>query len=290
MKEKINLVTVVGDFHKDLTLTQMIKHYSGMVDEIYINYYNTSGTDIDTEDVLDALKDLLNIVELDLLTIKLIVRNGRGKYDWQEVTNIYNETTSMNPDRYWIIADCDEFQYWPMDPREIAAECRKKGYTFVTGGFLDRIGSGGKLEKISEPGDDLNRLFPCVGFFRYPTSGACPNKVVMVRGDQRVSSGQHYALFPDGSNSWGRKHRLRYPVEDCFVQVHHFKWDESVLQRLQDVSKSGCSYHEEYAKMYRALSGGTLQTGDFGTEVFDESKGYSSYTQWDKLRETIISI
>ena len=36
---KLHLVTVVGDFHKDLTLVQMLKHYDSWVDQKTVVHY-----------------------------------------------------------------------------------------------------------------------------------------------------------------------------------------------------------------------------------------------------------
>ena len=44
---------------------------------------------------------------------------------------------------------------------------------------------------------------------------------------------QHFVDFGNGETSWGKSHPLRYPVEKNFTQVHHFKWDYTVLQRLK---------------------------------------------------------
>ena len=43
----------------------------------------------------------------------------------------------------------------------------------------------------------------------------------------------------DGEDTYGDRwmNDLRHPVGDCFIQVHHFKWDVSVLNRLRDVSR-----------------------------------------------------
>ena len=40
-----------------------------------------------------------------------------------------------------------------------------------------------------------------------------------------------------------------------FIQVHHFKWDSTVLERLKEVSETEKDYTfwEEYKKMYNAI-------------------------------------
>ena len=70
------------------------------------------------------------------------------------------------------------------------------------------------------------------------SKGICPNKVTLMKGKVQVSNGQHYVEFEDGTTSWGSEHPKRYPIEKNFTQVHHFKWDSSVFDRLQEVGKS----------------------------------------------------
>lgn len=283
---KVNLVTVVGDFHKNHTLVQMIKHYLPMVDSIYINFYYTDNSSILLEEYL-----FQNGIDLEKHNIFIINLAGK-KYDWDRVTDFYNDTTALGKENeWWIISDCDELQYWPVSPKEVAWECDQKGYTFVTGGFLDRIGKNGTFPTINSQ-SDLDVEFPLIGFFRYPMSGACPNKVVMVKTGQQVCSGQHYAIFPDGSSSWGTKHRLRYPVEDCFVQVHHFKWDSTIVERLKETYESGCSFCKEYEKMYNSILDNRINVENkrFYIENYSPELGYDSYRHWNRVKNIVISI
>ena len=39
---------------------------------------------------------------------------------------------------------------------------------------------------------DVWKEMPEAGFFRYPLSYACPNKVTLMKGKVKVSNGQHY--------------------------------------------------------------------------------------------------
>ena len=126
-------------------------------------------------------------------------------------------------------------------------------------------------------------------------SGACPNKVTLMKGYQTVTPGQHYASFNDGTNSWGTEHRRRMPIEEVFTQVHHFKWDSTVLERLKEVSetKEDYSYWKEYKKMYRAI-----QLNDWKIDVKKDEflfvnvkkNSYICYNHWNTLKEVIVKI
>ena len=88
---------------------------------------------------------------------------------------------------------------------QIIEECQEFGYEFVTGGFVDRIGDNGKFPKITMESNVWKEM-PEAGFFRYPMSKACPNKVTLMKGNVKVSNGQHYVEFEDGTTSWGSEH------------------------------------------------------------------------------------
>ena len=173
-------------------------------------------------------------------------------FNWERVTELYNETKLLKPNDWWIVSDDDELHLYPKPLNQLIEDCEENGHKFITGAFLDRIGVDGIFPTISDD-SDIWKEFSLVGSFRHPISNACPNKTIIMKGDIRISNGQHYAII-DGKDTYGERwnHPLRYPIEKCFVQVHHFKWDSSVINRLRDVSrlKKEYTYHEEYKKMF----------------------------------------
>lgn len=291
---KLRLVTVVGDFHKDLTLIQMLKHYKNLVDQEVVIHYIAEGRS-SVAMVRESIDFAAYLTENGVAD-NIVVHSVAGpKYDWDKVTDFYNSVTckpSNNPEDWWIISDCDEFQVWKDTPKATIQKAEEQGCTFVAGGFLDRIGENGTFPRIEGPEDDLNKKFPLVGFFRYPLSKACPNKVVAVKSGQKVCSGQHYAVFSDGTNSWGAKDSRGY--YEAGVQTHHFKWDSTVLARLKETAKSGCSYSEEYEKMYKAIESNNyrvpVENPEFKIEQWNPEKGYYSYSSWSSLFNKIKTI
>lgn len=278
----VNLVTVVGEnLH---ILPHMLNHYKDIVDNIYVGVYRQHEND----DILEQIQDL-GIEPFMVIT--------DTKYNWNRVTEIYNAIKSTKPDEWWIVSDDDELQVYPRPIRDIIEECDNRGFTFVTGGFIDRIGKNGTFPTIT-PDSDLLKAFPNAGFFRYPMSGACPNKVVLMKGSQEISPGQHYAVFDDGSNSWGAYHPKRMPVNECFVQVHHFKWDSTCIERILKVAdiRKDYAYSQEYRKMYHAIrrSGWKIDL-DNPKYLVEELKefsyiDYNDYKGWNSLRDKIIEI
>lgn len=288
----LNLVTVVGDFHHPLTLVQMLKHYEQEVDREYVVYYETEDKEEGKEyRTLDEFKQYL--LEQGLGYVEVLRHKG-PKYDWDNVTRLYNlvTTTVGGPDDWWIISDSDELQQWPERPRGIMKKCIEQKKTFVRGAFLDRIGEGGTFPEISGPEVELDKLFPLVGFFRYPMSGACANKVVMVKSGQKVTSGQHYARFEDvGDEEEGRlRWANAYPVDGCFVQVHHFKWDSTVLDRLRETAESHCRYSEEFHKMRQEILNNSEKIPllrEYYIEDYDPKEKYKSFSKWEQVKQLI---
>ncbi len=128
-------------------------------------------------------------------------------------------------------------------------------------------------------------------------SGANPNKVTLMKGHVDLVPGQHYAIV-DNKNSWGKSHRRRMPIQDVFVQVHHFKWDSSVLQRLIEVAavREDYSFWKEYNKMHREIVKSdykiNLKNKKYLVEKLKNNSyiEYKDYPHWDKLIKIITNI
>ena len=277
-----NLVTVVGE--NTHILPHMLKHYENVIDKAYVAVYRQS----DDDGILE---------EIEELGIEPFMVFTEPKYNWERVTEIYNTIKQTRPNDWWIVSDDDELQVYPEPIEDIIEKCERKGYEFVTGGFLDRIGIDGTFPEVTRE-TDLHRTFPLAGFFRHPMSGACPNKVTLMKGYQTVTPGQHYASFNDGTNSWGTEHRRRMPVEEVFTQVHHFKWDSTCIERIKKVAdnKKDYSFSNEYRIMYDAIkdSGWKIDVNNlkFLVENMKELSyiEYMDYPHWDTLKDKIVTI
>ena len=275
----MNLVTVCG--HNTTMLRHMLNHYKDFVDEIYVVVYLSSDKDRVLSEVTEITKELN--IDIHKTTVE-------EPFNWERVTELYNETKLLKPDDWWIVADDDEFHIYPKPINELIEDCEENGYKFITGAFLDRIGENGKFPKILPFDDsDIWDEFPLAGSFRYPVSNACPNKTVVMKGNIQVTNGQHYAMI-DGEDTYGDRwmNDLRYPVGDCFIQVHHFKWDITVIGRLREVSriKEDYTFHKEYRDMFDYIidNYGTIDINDERFMIERSGKDYFDYPHWDKIR------
>ena len=282
----IRLVTVIG--HGTNLLPHFINHYQKYVDEINIAVYET-----DTyPSLVNEIKEIIE--NNDNVKIVKVIKDR--VFDWEKVTQLYNFVKNTQPNDWWVIADIDEFHLYPDDNlKKLIQNCNEYGWDIVRGGFIDRIGEDGEFCEIKEE-SSLFEQFPIMGFFRYPMSKACPNKICVVKGYVEITSGQHYAKI-DGHTTWkwqGWGHPLINP--HSFVQVHHFKWDKTCIDRIKSVAdlNKEYAYSNEYATMYLNLRKSKFKINvnhkDFMIEHSYGEPEFKRYKQWNKLIKKIISI
>ena len=284
----IRLVSVIG--HGLNLIPHFIQHYQQYVDEINFVVYETDEYPLLGNEVKEIIEgyDNVNIVRIHKDRI----------FDWERVTMLYNYITNKNPNEWWVVADIDEFHLYPDDNlKKLVSNCEENGWDLVRGGFIDRLGSDGEFVEIKEK-VSLFEQFPIMGFFRYPMSNACPNKICVMKGYVEITSGQHYAKI-DGQTTWkwqGWNHPLIAPVDLMSVQVHHFKWDKTCIDRIKSVADNNqeYSYSKEYMTMYNNLRKTkfkiNLEIKDFMFEYSDGQPKFRRYRQWNKLIKKIISI
>ena len=282
----IRLVTVIG--HGVDLLPHFIKHYQQYVDEIHIGVYET--------ELHPLLGNQVNEIVENYNNVKIVKILNDRVFDWNKVTQLYNFIKNSHQHDWWVVADIDEFHLYPNDDlRKMVTNCNEYGWDIVRGGFIDRVGIDGTFPSIVED-KNIFEQFPAMGFFRYPMSKANPNKVCVMKGYVELTSGQHYVKL-DGHTTWkwqGWNHPLINP--HSFVQVHHFKWDESCIERIKQVVSvnQDYAYSNEYKIMFDSLRKSRFKidvtNNDF---MFENSDGYPEfkrYKQWNKLINKIISI
>jgi hypothetical protein len=280
---KIRLVTVTGS--RVDTLWHMLNHYKDLVDEMYVVVYEWEGF---------SLFDEVSKITKQFENAHIIERVTKEKFNWEYVTQLYNETKMLFPNDWWVVSDDDELHIYSKPLKEIISACDRNGWELVRGGFIDRIGQTGNFPKINKK-ENIFDQFPVAGFFRYPMSGACPNKVCIMKGYIEITSGQHYAKI-DGQTTWkwqGWNHPLIAPVDEYNVQVHHFKWDSTCIKRIKEVAdiKKDYSYSTEYLKMYQSLRSNNFEIDVTQCEYMFEYIGKEfGYKQWNKLFKKIIAI
>jgi hypothetical protein len=280
----IRLATVVGS--RTNILPHFLKYYSNIVDEIYIGVYEW-----EEKSIISEIREIV----AQFPKARIVCQETHDKYNWSAVTFMYNTIKYMHPNDWWVVADDDEFHLYSQFLDTIIEDCEHNGWDLVRGGFVDRIGPDGTFPVITDDKPILDQ-FPLSGFFRYPLSGACPNKVCIMKGYIELTPGQHYAKI-DGHTTWrwqGWNHPMIAPTNRYYVQVHHLKWDSTCIERIKDVADTSTpwSFSKEYQLMYDAL-----KENDFKIDItnpnfrFEEAGpwGYNHYN-WNKVWNLIQSI
>jgi hypothetical protein len=284
----VRLITVVG--HGVNLLPHFIEHYQKHVDEIIIAIYET--------DLYLTLSDDINNIIKDYDKVSVGIKIKERVFDWEKVTQLYNFIKSKNKNNWYVIADIDEFHLYPNDDlQKLIYDCEENNWDIVRGGFIDRIGVDGEFSELVG-NKSIWRQFPNAGFFRYEMSKACPNKICIIKGYVDITSGQHYAKINDHTTwRWqGWSHPLIAPIETHSVQVHHFKWDSTSIERVLDVAnlKEEYAFSDEYFKMYKELKKTNFKIDLDKTEYMFETglvkSEYKGYKNWNKLIKKIISI
>ena len=281
----IRLVTVIG--HGSNLIPHFINHYETKVDEINMVVYVSDINPNLEEEVYQRVNNHPKVKIVSVVKDRV--------FDWNRVTELYNQTKNLYPNDWWVVADIDEFHLYSDSLLQIIHTCIKNGYELVRGGFIDRIGRGGEFPELK---NDISiwEQFPNAGFFRYPMSDACPNKVCIMKGHVEITSGQHYAKI-NGQTTWkwqGWNHPLINPHDS--VQVHHFKWDSTSIERIKSVAsiKQVYAFSDEYNKMYKSLNQTNFKIDLINPEYMFELDlkypKFEQYTKWNKLYNKIISI
>ena len=284
----IRSLTVIG--HGTNLLPHFIEHYTNYVDEIQLVVYETNLYPNIGKEVYEITENYPNVKIVKIVKDRI--------FDWQKVTTLYNMFKGKHPKDWWVIADIDEFHLYPENNLNLLiSDCEKNGWEIVRGGFIDRIGPSGNFAKI-ESGVSLWEQFPNAGFFRYPMSKACPNKICLVKGDVEITSGQHYAKI-DGQTTWkwqGWNHPLIAPFLDYSIQVHHFKWDSTSIERVKEVAqiKQEYAFSTEYELMFKSLFKNkfkiVLNEDEYMFELGLTKPDYTLYKNWKNLFNKIVSI
>ena len=284
----IRSLTVIG--HGTNLLPHFIEHYTKYVDEIQLVVYETNAYP-------NLGKEVHNIIE-NYSNVKVVKVVKDRIFDWQKITTLYNMYKAKNPKDWWVIADIDEFHLYPNDNlKNLVLDCDNNGWEIVRGGFIDRIGLNGNFSTIKSE-VSIWEQFPHAGFFRYPMSKSCPNKISLVKGDVEITYGQHYAKI-DGQTTWkwqGWNHPLIAPFQDYSIQVHHFKWDSTSVDRIKEIAQIKQDYasSSEYELMFKSLFKHKfkidLSDDEYMFELELTKPEYNGYKNWKNLFNKIVTI
>lgn len=256
----VHLHTLVGG--RITTLRPMLEYYRSLgIESFLVNVHLSSPGD----PLLDEVRTITNALGIGIAS----VTTG----NWQDIiVPVYSKTRAAYPKDWHIIADQDEFHYYPCELSKLEKMCNRRGYDYVSGCWIDRIACDGSFPDV-DLASPIGEQFPVGAFFSYVVGAADPRKVVFTRSSVPLCKGQHFAL--EGRNC---------PMEEAFVQVHHFKWVSGVVQsleaRAEALAKGGYSQHVESVRLLRYIQakGGCIDLGDPALLAASSLEGYPHWT------------
>jgi hypothetical protein len=207
LESGVHLLTLVGG-HVDV-LPFMLQHYrTQQIDSFVVN----ANVPRDDDPLLADVKDATDRCGCGL--------NAVFVGDWQTFElSAWREAMVTRPNDWWVLADQDELHYHPDGLRSLLAYCDRNGYDSIMGGFVDRLSADGRFPAIDQS-RPIWQQYPLGGVISSEIMAAYTMKVVAAKGHVEVSTGHHRA-------DSGRP----CPIENIFVQVHHFKWTDGVIER-----------------------------------------------------------
>jgi hypothetical protein len=188
---------------------------------------------------------------------------------------------SQHPDDWFVVADLDEFQMYDQPLDELIDRCERFGADHVNGCFLDRVADGGHLREVDDT--SIWEKFPLAGSVSSGISGALPLKTGLARGRTELLIGHHGTLGGVG-----------LPKDEGFIQVHHFKWTASVVDRLRRrvaALSAGDRREEHYALVREAraalehldANSGRIDINDARLRVAACGRNSNDHPQWNEI-------
>jgi hypothetical protein len=189
----------------------MIEHYRGLgVDEfVLIRHAEDSAAP-----VFRATEEVVRAAGLELSETRI--------GPWHEDLNaaLIRQVMMRHPDDWFVVADLDELHVYDRPLPDLLRCCEARGYDLVEGCYLDRVAADGSFPQVTRA--PIWEQFPLAGGLSFPLLGATPTKVVLARGWVPLRLGHHTA----GAGTAA-------PHREVYAQVHHFKWNDTVVERTR---------------------------------------------------------
>ncbi len=227
---RVHLSTAVGGYVK--VLPHMLRHYRALgIDSFFVHVNRID----DADAIFDEVRALCEVTSV-----------STGGTLWRGNPAVHRAVMAHHPDDWFLIADQDELQVWPLPIAEVIEECERRGHDFVEGTLVDRLAPGGVFAEI-DPQADIWEQFPIEALVTAALLGGEPRKIVAAKGSVHLTGGQH-----------GAENGRGCPLEECHVLVHHFKWTAGIVERLRMrvelLRERGLEFAEESERFLRYVA------------------------------------
>jgi hypothetical protein len=235
-------------------LPQLVAHYRGIgVERFLLTLQLEPGT---PGDLAEASRERFRhvLAGLDIREPQFLEQPFDAKAIILHQRRLQQE--SIAPTDWIVWCDSDEFQVYPQPLPSLAAWCDAQGIDFLRGLLIDRVAADGRLMPFSAE-RAVWETYPVACNVTARLGRGDPRKVTMTRGDVLVSGGKHTLVDP-----------AKRRTIAGWVQIHHFKWDATVIDRLQfrvrPEWKAKCAWWTESQRLldYFAAHGGGFAAAD----------------------------
>jgi hypothetical protein len=195
-------------------LPRLIDHYSflGVTGRWFIGAQMASPADPQ----LERAREIVRGCDIDAAVVPVI-----GPWRHRVNTGLIQRMRQLYPHDWTVVADQDEFHFYPDSLTSIVGYCEQQGYEAVRGELIDRVAADGSFPPI-ESGRSLWLTFPLGGDLSHVLIGDPSPQIVIAKGSALLSWGSHYVA-----------RGVPCPAKEIQALVHHFKWDATVIDRLK---------------------------------------------------------
>ncbi len=215
---------------------------SGVPELVYhfMKYYTDLGVDkfhlaVHAAKEDENLKKTLDILEeFGVVPVKVWVSVFSEDVHEKNLSNIRN---SIKKDDWILNLDTDEFLKLPINfsgINDFLQYCDNNGYRYITGNLIDRVSKTGEFIQIRKD-EDIFSQFP-LEYYVTGGFGGCINKVPAMKSGMGVCWGHHFILGDV-------KDSEKYPN---ILDIDHFKWDITIVDRLENFFVDGKVLSEHY--------------------------------------------
>lgn len=271
-RSRVHLASVVGG-GDSILLAHLIEHYRGLGVE---SFYLTRHAESTTDPAYDEIEYYARMAGVELFATHL------GPWDHELQGQLSKAAMAENPDDWYVVVDLDEFHVYDRPLADLIELCERDGYLHVNGCFLDRIAIDGGLPEVGPA--SLWEQYPLGGSVTSKLLRAPTKKTCLALGRLSMGAGHHGIPGTTG-----------VPWKESCIQVHHFKWTGSVVDRLRRrieryESRARRVYPGAVEEARRFLTyldhhGGRIDVTDESLYLHPCGSGYHDHARWREVAE-----
>jgi hypothetical protein len=270
---RVHLTAVVGG-GDSLLLTHLIEHYRGLGVE---SFYLTRHAESTKDPTYEEIEHYARAGGVNLFATYI------GPWSHDLHGRLINVAMAENPDDWYVVADLDEFHVYDRPLIDLIEFCERSGYYHVNGCFLDRIAIDGGFPEVG-----TTSLWE-----QYPLGGAVTMRLLRA---PTLKTGLALGRFHLGGGHHGVRGETGVPRNQSFIQVHHFKWTGSVVERIRTrveeyesgawrLAYPGVLHEARRFLNYLDHHNGRIDVTDESLYLYPCGSGYHDHILWNDVAD-----